>query len=82
MPKGITEVLEESQGIGVGEEETAGVVWDVRHRQLCRRVECKLWLYVSSKITSIILKANAGGEKESSTRWRKLRSIRRTWNAP
>lgn len=63
MPKDITEVLEESQGIGVGEEETAGAVGDVRHRQLCRRVECKLWLYGSSKITSIILKANAGEKK-------------------
>jgi len=43
MPKGIIEVLEKLLGIGAGEAETAGVVGDVRHKQLCRRAECKPW---------------------------------------
>lgn len=43
MPKGFTEVLEKTLSIGESEKRTAGVAGVVRHGQLCRKVEHKLW---------------------------------------
>lgn len=43
MPKGFTKVLEETLSIGESEKRTAGVAGDIRHGQLCREVEHKLW---------------------------------------
>lgn len=61
MPKGFTEVLEETLSIGESEKRTAGVAEDVRHGQLCRKVEHKLWCLGLPKSPGIKqCKANVG----------------------
>lgn len=61
MPKGFTEVLEETLSIGESEKRTAGVAEDVRHGQLCRKVEHKLWRLGLPKSAGIKqCKANVG----------------------
>lgn len=57
MPKGFTEVLEKTLSIGESKKRTAGVAGDVRHRQMCRKVEHKLWYLGLPK--SPVIKKNA-----------------------